>query len=77
MVSPRQHVTDLGSDEARSTRDAVYGQDGDHESSFGHELIAGAASFEAMKAFEDHQRKEGTYMSPLFHYSLAFWRSAT
>ena len=31
-----------------------------HESSFGHEAVAGAASFGAFKLFEDHQRKEGS-----------------
>ncbi|KAJ5689215.1 hypothetical protein N7462_003607 [Penicillium macrosclerotiorum] len=36
----------------------VYGQE-HHESHFSHELIAGAASFAGMKAWEDHQRKEG------------------
>lgn len=33
----------------------------EHKSSFGHEALAGAASFGAMKLFEDHQRKEGVY----------------
>ncbi len=37
----------------------VYGEQ-KHESHFSHELIAGAASFAGMKAWEDHQRKEGT-----------------
>jgi len=39
----------------------VYEQDSDNQGSFGHELIAGGASFMAFKAFEDHQRKEGTW----------------
>jgi hypothetical protein len=30
-----------------------------HESSFGHELVAGGAAFAGFKAFEDHQRNEG------------------
>ena len=30
-----------------------------HEGHLSHELIAGAASFAGMKAWEDHQRKEG------------------
>ena len=30
-----------------------------HESSFGHEALAGAASFGAFKIFEDRQRSEG------------------
>lgn len=32
----------------------------ENKSSFGHELIAGGAAFAGFKAFEDHQRKEGT-----------------
>ncbi len=38
-------------------------QNGDfenHEASFGHEALAGAASFGAFKFFEDRQRKEGS-----------------
>jgi len=35
-----------------------------HESSFGHEALAGAASFGAFKIFEDRQRKEGPYPAP-------------
>jgi len=31
-----------------------------NQSSFGHEALAGAASFGAFKIFEDRQRKEGT-----------------
>lgn len=30
-----------------------------HESKLSHELIGGAAAFEAVKAYEDHERKEG------------------
>jgi hypothetical protein len=37
----------------------VYGGQEEHKGKFSHELIAGAASFEAFKAFEDHRRKEG------------------
>ena len=32
-----------------------------HEASFGHEALAGAASFGAFKLFEDRQRKEGKF----------------
>ncbi|KAI5789260.1 putative CipC-like antibiotic response protein [Pyronema domesticum] len=35
----------------------------EHEGSFSHELIAGAAAFEAFKAFENHQRREGKTVS--------------
>ncbi|KAJ5832044.1 hypothetical protein N7474_000355 [Penicillium riverlandense] len=43
----------------------VYGGE-QHESHFSHELIAGAASFEGMKLWEDHQRKEGKPVSHSF-----------
>lgn len=45
-------------------------QSGNHESSFGHELLAGGASFAAFKAFEDHQRKEGKNVSHAFAKEL-------
>lgn len=35
----------------------------EHESHLSHELVAGAASFEGMKLFEDKQRKEGKPVS--------------
>ena len=31
----------------------------EHEASFAHELIAGAASYEAAKAYEEHEEREG------------------
>ena len=40
-------------------------QDFGNESSFGHEALAGAASFGAFKMFEDRQRKEGKLTSTL------------
>ncbi|ODQ79612.1 hypothetical protein BABINDRAFT_161996 [Babjeviella inositovora NRRL Y-12698] len=43
----------------------VYGGD-DHEGKFSHELVAGAASFEAAKLFEDRQRREGKPVSHAF-----------
>jgi hypothetical protein len=36
------------------------------QGSLSHELIAGAASFEAFKAFENHQRREGKQVSHSF-----------
>lgn len=39
-------------------------QDFGNESSFGHEALAGAASFGAFKVFEDRQRAEGTFLPP-------------
>ena len=44
----------------------VYGGE-KHEGKFSHELLAGAASFAGMKAFEDHQRKEGKLLHQLSH----------
>ncbi|KAG9229768.1 hypothetical protein BJ875DRAFT_474004 [Amylocarpus encephaloides] len=41
-----------------------------HESSFGHEALAGAASFGAFKIFEDRQRKEGKPVSHQFAKEL-------
>ena len=35
------------------------GYDKPNEAKFSHELVSGAAAFEGMKLFEDHQRKEG------------------
>lgn len=44
-------------DEGRDNYNQVYNND--HQSSFGHELLAGGAAFAGFKAFEDHQRNEG------------------
>ena len=46
----------------------VYGDQ--HEGKFSHELIAGAASFEAAKLFEDRQRREGKPVSHSFAKEL-------
>jgi Protein of unknown function (DUF3759) len=47
-------------DDAQDAHQQVYGSGGyNNQAKFSHELIAGAASFEGMKLFEDHQRKEG------------------
>ncbi|KAE8151107.1 hypothetical protein BDV25DRAFT_153204 [Aspergillus avenaceus] len=40
--------------------------EGKHEGHLSHELIAGAASFAGMKAWEDHQRKEGKTVNHAF-----------
>ncbi|KAL6450150.1 hypothetical protein SBY92_002443 [Candida maltosa Xu316] len=37
-----------------------------HEGKFSHEVVAGAASFAAMKVFEDRQRKEGKTVNHAF-----------
>jgi hypothetical protein len=50
----------LWTDDAQDAHQQVYGSGGyENQAKFSHELIAGAASFEGMKLFEDHQRKEG------------------
>ncbi|KAK9454282.1 hypothetical protein V1511DRAFT_512232 [Dipodascopsis uninucleata] len=46
----------------RQQADEMYGnyyQPEQHEAKFSHEAVAGAASFMAMKVFEDRQRREG------------------
>ncbi|KAK9777828.1 hypothetical protein AB5N19_04539 [Seiridium cardinale] len=48
----------FGFGDAKEQRDEVY--DGQpHESKMSHELVGGAAAFEAMKLFEDRQRNNG------------------
>lgn len=58
-------------DEARNASQEVYGYEGQvqeqHKGKFSHELIAGAAGFEAVKAYEDHLRKEG---QPVSHSTM-------
>jgi hypothetical protein len=51
----------FGFGENRDNYDQVYNPERRHEAKFSHEAIAGAASFAAFKAFEDHQRREGSY----------------
>ncbi|KAL1302972.1 hypothetical protein AAFC00_003289 [Neodothiora populina] len=58
-----------GWDENHDAYNRVYNGE-KNESSFGHELIAGGASFAAFKAFEDHQRKEGKPVSHQFAKEL-------
>ena len=45
-------------------------QQSDNQAEFSHELVAGAGSFMAFKAFEDHQRKEGKPVSHAFAKEL-------
>ncbi|KAJ5280368.1 CipC-like antibiotic response protein [Penicillium angulare] len=47
-------------------RQVYGGEQQHHEAKFSHELIAGAASFAGMKAWEDHQRKEGKTVKHAF-----------
>ncbi|CRG87250.1 hypothetical protein PISL3812_04267 [Talaromyces islandicus] len=55
----------FGWDDSQKHHENVYGQE-EHKGKLSHELIAGAASFEAFKAFEDHRRKEGKPVSHAF-----------
>ncbi|MQY30716.1 DUF3759 domain-containing protein [Nocardia aurantia] len=48
---------------ARDAHSQVYAGE-PHEASWTHELIAGAAGFEAMRAFEKHEEREG---KPVHH----------
>ncbi|RAH46258.1 DUF3759 domain-containing protein [Aspergillus brunneoviolaceus CBS 621.78] len=54
---------DFGSDQQQAHEEltSYEGFDGseEHKAKFSHELIAGAASFEAMKAYEEHQERNG------------------
>ncbi|EGW35817.1 uncharacterized protein SPAPADRAFT_59022 [Spathaspora passalidarum NRRL Y-27907] len=52
----------------KDNHEQVYGEK--HEGKFSHELVAGAASFEAVKLFEDKQRKEGKPVSHAFAKEL-------
>ncbi|KAK0728374.1 hypothetical protein B0T26DRAFT_748604 [Lasiosphaeria miniovina] len=51
--------------EAKDARDQVYSDDypEDHQSKFSHELVGGAAAFEAMHLWEKKQREEGNNVS--------------
>ncbi|CAF1453744.1 unnamed protein product [Adineta steineri] len=58
-----------GSQEAHQS---VFGSGGPHESSWTHELIGGAAGFEAMRAYEKHVASTGEQVShPLMKEMLA------
>ncbi|KAI9707632.1 MAG: hypothetical protein M1836_000593 [Candelina mexicana] len=61
--------------ESEDAHDEVYNRGGgydnpNHEAKFSHELVAGAASFEGFKLFEDHQRKEGKTVDHAFAKEL-------
>ncbi|KAL1970934.1 hypothetical protein VTN77DRAFT_2768 [Rasamsonia byssochlamydoides] len=60
----------FGWDDSHEAHRKVYGGEPHHEAKLSHELIAGAASFEAFKAFEDHQRREGKPVSHAFAKEL-------
>ncbi|QIX01482.1 hypothetical protein AMS68_006999 [Peltaster fructicola] len=58
--------------ESREQYDQVYNGDGlqENKPELSHELLAGGASFMAMKMFEDRQRKEGKPVSHQFAKEL-------
>ncbi|KAI5365087.1 hypothetical protein Slin15195_G046240 [Septoria linicola] len=61
----------FGFDEGRDNYQQVYENDSnDNKAEFSHELLAGGASFMAMKMFEDRQRKEGKPVSHQFAKEL-------
>ena len=60
-------LTSLPTDQSEDANRQVYNDEpSHHEGKFSHELIGGAAGFEAMKAYEDHERRNGTLVSPSF-----------
>jgi hypothetical protein len=58
-------VIDHPTDEGRDNYQQAY--EGDNKAELSHEILAGGASFMAMKMFEDHQRKEGKHSCILTH----------
>ncbi|PPJ57301.1 hypothetical protein CBER1_09023 [Cercospora berteroae] len=58
----------FGFDEGRDNYQQAY--DNDNKAELSHEILAGGASFMAMKMFEDRQRKEGTPVSHQFAKEL-------
>ncbi|KAL8709743.1 MAG: hypothetical protein Q9220_005529 [cf. Caloplaca sp. 1 TL-2023] len=57
--------------ESEDAHQQVYGDgNDDNQAKFSHELIGGAAAFEGMKLFEDHQRKDGKPVSHAFAKEL-------
>jgi len=65
LYQPLKSVKMFGWGDGQQQYDQVYNQDqGDeNDGKFSHELLAGGASFAAMKVFEDQQRKEGMSQS--------------
>lgn len=58
----------FGFGEQEEYHEQVYGQE--HEGKFSHEVIAGAASFAAIKHYEDTQRRQGKPVSHAFAKEL-------
>ncbi|KAH8548019.1 hypothetical protein BGW37DRAFT_508791 [Umbelopsis sp. PMI_123] len=57
-------------DSFQNNHQEFYDTPHEHKSKLSHELIAGAASFEAVKAWEDHQRREGKTVNHSFAKEL-------
>jgi hypothetical protein len=55
-----QLLTTYITGESQDAYNQVQSDDFNNQSSFGHEALAGAASFGAFKVFEDRQRADGT-----------------
>jgi hypothetical protein len=62
MFHQDQYTNSYFSDNNEDSYKQVYENDNfdENKSSFGHELVAGGAAFAGFKAFEDHQRSEGS-----------------
>ncbi|OGE56924.1 hypothetical protein PENARI_c002G06315 [Penicillium arizonense] len=56
--------------ESERAHEQVYNGEQHHEGKFSHEFAAGAASFAAMKAYEDHQKKSGQEVNHAFAKEL-------
>ncbi|UJR32693.1 hypothetical protein I4U23_020152 [Adineta vaga] len=55
----------------------IYGEKPQHHSSWTHELLSGAAGFQAMRAYENHVRNSGEQVShPLMKEMLASFAAA-
>ena len=59
---------DFKPDESEQAHQQVFNGEQHHEGKFSHEFAAGAASFGAMKAYEDHQRKNGLFHPVSCHF---------
>ena len=63
------------SDDASQAHQDVYGQDGsqpDNQASFTHEALAGAAGFEAMRKYQQHEQANGTLTHPPLSHPLSY-----
>ena len=59
------------SEEARHYNEYQNTEPREHEAKFSHELIGGAAAFEAMKAYEDHEARNGTTILSLDNSNIS------